>query len=122
MLGEFCSRRNNCLILTGQISLGILIGVFGITIIIVLGWSSCEYIMKPWGVKFCPDGKWNGASIPLDAILYFFIGLQNLVFILIGLTIPVAIIMAIYFIVHCTIKACQNARRRAQGFEDLDNL
>jgi ABC-type phosphate transport system permease subunit len=112
---EFCSRRNNCLVLTGWSLLGLLIGIVAISIFITAGYYPCKYLN--FDVP-CPKNWEDGIFI--DGIVYFSIGLGLTVISVSVLMIPIGIILGIYFIIKCTVTEYKEAKRRSEGFTELD--
>jgi hypothetical protein len=122
MLREFCSSRNNCLVVTLKILLGILFAAVSLGFLTGLGWVLCNYVyilfMK--NMKEACSIGWSCGFV--SALAYCAVGGLSFCLILIGLAIPPTVIVGIYFITKRIIRECNAANRRAQGFEEVENL
>lgn len=120
-LGEFFSRRNGCLVMTGWIALWTVVGIAAVALIVVTGWLSCKYFLHSWIGNRAPDGTWFEPYI-LCGMVYWVFGVAVVAHVAIAAMIIFAIVYGIYQAVQCTASACRAAKKRAEGFEDLETI
>jgi hypothetical protein len=114
MLGEFCSRRNDCLVATLQTLLLVLLGLVSFAILTLIGWILYTYFY-PLIFHYTVFTNWSFTAL----MSYFLISLLTITILVFAIGIPVFLGVGLYQFIRYIIKVCKKARKRYEGYDDL---